>query len=185
MAGLQGEKVWKAAAAALAVVAVGATVCTYQRTQDSQRLRQQLTAATADAKQAHDRASTLEARLDASQKRVSDEQEQLTSAKEQATAEAVQLQAASRPDLPIKLSFRRALLTQGQVAVMQNLSSRTLEIVLEVQSAATGAHFRRALVINPGQVGQFGPQEGWPFASGQIVTLSNPSFRSITATVGG
>jgi hypothetical protein len=68
---------------------------------------------------------------------------------------------------------------------MQNLSNRTLEVILEVQSPAAGVQFRRALVINPGQIGQFGPQEGWAFASGQLVTLSNPAFRPIRQTVGG
>jgi hypothetical protein len=116
---------------------------------------------------------------------VSEDRQQLTSTQQQVTAETMQLLAASRPDLPIKLSFRPALLSQGEVAVMQNLSNQTLEITLDVQSSATGAHLRRALVINPGQTGQFGPQEGWAFASGQLVTLGNPAFRPITRAVGG
>jgi hypothetical protein len=34
-------------------------------------------------------------------------------------------------------SFRNALLTGGEVAVLRNVSNRTLEITLDVQSAAT------------------------------------------------
>ena len=69
--------------------------------------------------------------------------------------------------------------------MMQNLSNQTLEVTLEVQSPAAGVQVRRVLVINPGQIGQFSPQEGWAFASGQLVTLSHPAFRAIRQTVGG
>ena len=168
-----------------AAIAVGASLCAYQGNADAALLREQLAAATADIKQARDQVSSLTTQLSASQKQVSEDRQQLTSTQQQITAETMQLLSASRPDLPIKLSFRRAQLSQGEVAVMQNLSNQTLEITLDVQNSATGAHFQRALVINPGQVGQFGPQEGWAFVSGQLVTLSNPAFRPITQPVGG
>jgi hypothetical protein len=66
--------------------------------------------------------------------------------------------------------------------MMQNLSNRTLDVVIEVKSS-TGESFRRRVTINPGQTGQLGPREGWPFASGQLVTLSNPAFRHIVRAV--
>ncbi|HEY6924865.1 MAG TPA: hypothetical protein VI653_15430 [Steroidobacteraceae bacterium] len=185
MSGLQQALLWKIGTGAFAVIAIAASFCAYQRSGDATALRAQLAGVNADLNRAHDQISLLTGQLSASQTQVTLDRQELATAQQQVTNESMQLTAASRPDLPVRLWFRHAMLSQGEVAMLQNLSSQTLEINLEVQSPAAGVQFRHTLVINPGQVGQFGPQEGWAFASGQLVTLSHPAFRPIRQTVGG
>jgi hypothetical protein len=126
-------------------------------TVDSQKLREQLAAAMADAQQAHTQASS-EQRL---------------------------LVKEARPDLPITMGFRPSLLGNGKVAVMQNISNDEIEVTLDVVSPATGLSFHRALVIEPHRVQQIGKAEGWEFATGQQVRLNNPRYRPAGWTVGG
>lgn len=91
---------------------------------------------------------------------------------------------SSRPDLPLKLSFHDALIGADKRAVLENLSDSALEVMLDVKSPVTGAHFSRTFVINPRSFGQIGRAQGWPFARGQLVTVSNPEYRPIVQTVG-
>ena len=89
----------------------------------------------------------------------------------------------SRPELPVRLSFKDALIGPDKRAVLENLSDIALEVVLDVKSPVTGAHFSRTFVINPRSFGQVGRAQGWPFAPGQLVTVSNPQYRSLVQTV--
>jgi uncharacterized RDD family membrane protein YckC len=89
----------------------------------------------------------------------------------------------TRPELPLRVSFRDCLLGEGKRAVLQNLSDDPLVVVLDVQSPLTGAHFRRTFVINARCYGQVGQSQGWPFAPGQRVTVTNPQYRPIIKTV--
>jgi hypothetical protein len=60
-----------------------------------------------------------------------------------------------------------------------------LEFVLDLESPATGRHIRRAVVLNPYALLEIGQREGWAFAPGQRITLNNPTYRPLLATVGG
>jgi hypothetical protein len=91
---------------------------------------------------------------------------------------------SSRPELPLKLSFHDALIGADKRAVLENLSDSALEVMLDVKSPVTGAHFSRTFVINPRSFGQVGRAQGWPFARGQLVTVSNPEYRPLVRTVG-
>lgn len=133
-------------------------------TADAQKLREQLAAATSDAQKAHIQASA--------------EQQQLKSTEARLAQEV-------RPDLPIKVGFRPAIFGDGKVAVIENVSSRELEVTLDVLSPATGLTYHRALVLDTNRVQQIGKAEGWEFATGQQIKLSNPQYRPIAGTVGG
>jgi hypothetical protein len=100
-------------------------------------------------------------------------------------ASRTQLVAEVRPDLPVRVAFRRALLGSGQVALLQNLSNREIQVTLEVSAPATGQHFSRPLVIEPNRTREFGHIEGWEFAAGQEVTLNNAQYRPLSVLVGG
>ena len=123
----------------------------------------QLSALLTQAKTEQQELSATQQQLSASEQQARAEQRQLVASQQEVGAEQQELRAESRPDLRIKLSF-------------------SLEIVIEVKSS-TGQGFRRRVTINPGQIGQLGPREGWAFASGQLVTLSNPAFRPIVRPV--
>jgi len=89
----------------------------------------------------------------------------------------------AKPELPVRLTFRDALLGSGKRAVLENLSDNALDVVLEVKSPLTGAHFTRTFIINPRSYGQIGRAQGWPFARGDLVTVSHPRYRALVQTV--
>jgi uncharacterized protein YaiL (DUF2058 family) len=175
---MNGKSGWQTATFLVTLVAVGVGGYAYMQYSAATTLTAQLAATTADSQQARAEAATLRDQLLAAQNQVSNEQQKLRSTEANLAAEV-------RPDLPINLSFRRALLNPGLVAVIRNTSGRELEITLDVESSVTGQHARRAVVINPNGVWEFGAQEGWPFAPGQRITLNNPAYRPIVQVVGG
>lgn len=128
------------------------------------------------ARAARAQAGTEQRQAATARRRVSNAQQQLPNPQ-------AELGAESRPELPLRLSFRDAWLGSGKRAVLENLSDSTLEVVLDVQNPRTGAHFRRAYVINPLALGEIRQTQGRPFASGQLVTVSNPRYRPIVQTV--
>ena len=90
---------------------------------------------------------------------------------------------AARPELPVRLSFPDALIGPDKRAVLENLSDSALEVVLDVKSPVTGAHFTRTFVINPRSFGQVGRAQGWRFVAGQLVTVTHPQYRPLVQTV--
>lgn len=95
------------------------------------------------------------------------------------------LQQASKRDLPVSVSFRSALLGSGLVAAFKNNSSRTLEVAAVFNSPGTGQQKQTNLVIPPNGVQEIGYAEGWAFAAGNHVTLTNSEFRPIEYVVPG
>lgn len=176
--GYSGAPAWKVLTAISALLAVGATVCAYTLNSDKQDLTAQLKAAQMEEQTAKQASATLQSQLTALQNQVSGQQQQLES-------QQAQLASESRPDLPIRVGFRRALIGQGEVGTFLNLSNQVLQVTLDVTSPATGASLHRVLTMNPHGFVQIGPIQQWPFAPGQKLELSNPSFRSVTRMVPG
>jgi len=168
-----GATVWKVAALALALIATGAGVFTYAM---YGALTTQLAAARSEAAAARAEGASLRAQLTALEAQAESEQLQ----REGAQARA----AASRPDLPVELTFHDAVLRSGKIAVLQNLSDSDLEVELEVHSPATGEHLDRQLVIGAHGMLQIGAAQGWRFAPGQIVTLDSNRYRPMVRIVG-
>jgi hypothetical protein len=160
---------WKIATALFALLAIGASICSFTQYRTASGLAQQLATLTAAS-------DSFKTQLGYAEASATDLTRQLAMAREQ-------LQSESRPDLPVLLGFRGALLGGGKVAMIRNLSKSTIEIIVEAQSPVTGAHFRRSVVINPLGQAQVGPAQGWSFASGQTISLSNPNYRPLTKTV--
>lgn len=180
----------RVAALALIGIAIGALAFGVREYQAAMDLSAQLAATTKDAKEAHEEASSLKAQLGSAEIQATNELQQLAEAQQQVSAEQqrfqntqAQLAAESRPDLPVILSFRPALLGQGKVAVLQNTSDAAVEVDVNVSSAATGMHKRFHGVINGRGNVQIGRQQGWQFAPGQVVTIVNGRYRPIVRTV--
>jgi hypothetical protein len=75
-------------------------------------------------------------------------------------------------------------MSAGLVGVFRNTSGKELEFTLDLDSAATGRHVHRAVVLNPNGLFEIGAKEGWAFAPGQRITLNNPAYRPVVRTVG-
>jgi hypothetical protein len=203
-AGPTANRAWKVATAAFAVIAAGAGVFGYVEYSALGALTAQLAAADEEAQQATDEETRLRSQLGEAQDRTNTQAQKLVAAEQQASAEQQQLAAARRQasaelqqlpsapergateplhELPIRLTFHDAMFRAGKVAVLQNLSDSDLEVTLEVQSPASGAHTRRRLVVNAHGLLRFGPAQGWPFAPGQVVTLNNEKYRPMVQKV--
>jgi hypothetical protein len=177
MAGSPSATVWKVGAVGFALLTAAATLCAYRLNEAGAALRGQL----ADAQH---QIAALKRRLAIAESRIEADSQRLALAQQEATDDQQKIVAESRPDLPIKLWFRHVPLTQGETAYLQNLTTRSLEVVLDVESAATGQRYQHSLVVNPGLLPTpWGPRQGWAFASGQRVTLTNMAYRPLVQSV--
>jgi hypothetical protein len=164
--------VWKIAAIALGMIAVGA--CSYSFILYN-ALASDLAAAKNDARLAHGEVANLNAQLRILEEQAEAQQEQLQ-------GERARLAAQSRRNLPIQLTFHEAG-RSGRVALLHNLSGVDIEVTLEVQNPASGKELRRPLVINAHGMLQIGPADGWRFAPGQIVSLNKDQYRPLVRIV--
>jgi uncharacterized protein YfaS (alpha-2-macroglobulin family) len=176
-----GTKTWPVATLITALIAVAAGVYAFTQHNAATDLTAQLAAATADARQAHDSTSSLSAQLATATKAA---EERAASDQQHIQATETRLAVEARPDLPVNLSFRKALLSTGLVGVFRNTSSQELEFVLDLESPATGPHIRKSVVLNANGFLEIGAQQGWPFSPGQRVMLNNPVYRPRAFTVG-
>ncbi len=186
------SKAWPIATFVVAVLAVGAGVYGLNQHSEVTSLTAQLAAVAADAKQAHDTVSNLSTQLAAATAEAKLAHSTADATAAQATAEQQQLQtteaqlaAEARPDLPVNLTFRKALLSAGLVGVFRNTSAKELEFTLDLESGATGRHIRKSVVLNPNGFLEIGAQQGWAFAPGQHIVMNNPAYRPRAYTVGG
>jgi phage shock protein A len=76
-------------------------------------------------------------------------QGQIAQLQQQAGQAASRLQQSAKPDLPVTISFRQALLGSGMVATFKNFSASPLEVAAVFSSQATGQEQRRNLVLAP------------------------------------
>jgi len=199
------RKYWVLATGVLAVVAAAAGVVGYVEYAAVGSLTARLATANEEAQQATDQETKLRSQLSEAQDRTNTQAQKLVAAEQQVSAEQQQLSAARRQasagqqqqlqgvrerlageplqELPIRITFHDAMFRVGKQAVLQNLSDNDLEVTLEVQDAASGAHVRRQLVVNAHGLLRFGPAQGWAFAPGQVVTLNSDDYRPMVQTV--
>jgi hypothetical protein len=95
------------------------------------------------------------------------------------------LAEAAKPDLPLMISFRPAILGNGLVAVFRNTSSTQLEVAAAFSSEATGIRRGASMVIPANAVTEIGYAQGWAFAAGQRIRLTNGEFRPAEYQVPG
>lgn len=164
--------VWKVAATAFGMIAVGACAFSFML---YGALASELAAAKNDVLLAHNEVENLNTQLRLMEEQAEAQQQQLQ-------GEQARLAAQPRRNLPIELTFHEAG-RSGKVALLHNLSDADIEVVLEVQSPASGHHARRPLVISARGMLQIGPAEGWQFAPGQIVSLNKDQYRPLVRIV--
>ena len=75
----------------------------------------------------------------------------------------------SKPELPVSVSFRNAILGSGLVAQFKNNSGAALEVVLTLRRPATNTYQSEVLELRSTGVTEIGPLEGWTFVAGQDI----------------
>lgn len=91
--------------------------------------------------------------------------------------------AESKLDLPISVSFRKAVLGPGLVASFRNNSGRAIEVAVRLVSQNTGQQRQAQLVLAPGQTQEIGYAQGWQFTAGQRIGMENENFRPMVVPV--
>ena len=167
-----GTGVWKVAAISFGMIAV--STCAYSFVLYG-ALASDLAAAKNDARLAHNEVANLNTQLSLMEEEVEGQEQQLHREQERRAA-------LSLRNLPIELTFHDVG-RSGKVALLRNLSDADIELVLEVQTPASGTHTQRPLVINAGGMLRIGEAEGWRFASGQIISLKKDQYRPLVRIV--
>lgn len=84
----------------------------------------------------------------------------------------------SRP-LPIRATYRKALLGPGYVLVLQNTSSESLSLVVKLESPTFQRQKTFDVVVDRMRVAELGHLEGWRLASGDLIEISHEGFEPI------
>ncbi len=88
-------------------------------------------------------------------------------------------QLAKKPALPVKITFRSALLGGGQVLQIFNDASKSIPIRLLIKRPGTGTTKDFELVLRGNVISEFGPQEGWGFESGDIIDFKQNDYEAL------
>ena len=90
---------------------------------------------------------------------------------------------SSKAPLPIKVSYRDALLGPGYVAQFRNESPRYLAVVVTVKNPTTGQETSSRLNLPPEQTVEIGHAEGWSFVSGDTIALTHADYREWSGSI--
>ena len=90
---------------------------------------------------------------------------------------------SSKAPLPVKVSYRDALLGPGYVAQFRNESPRYLAVVVSVKNPTTGQTVNSRLDLPPEQLVEIGHAEGWTFVSGDTITLEHTDYRDWVGSI--
>jgi hypothetical protein len=146
------------------LVAVAASVVAYMQYQRATQLTAALATANDQSAQLHQQIAHASSQI----------QQQSAQMQQQVS----ELRAEAKPDLPLSVGFRPAILGTGLVMELRNNSASELEIAAVFSSEATGQHQQRNLVLPPNRIVQLGSSEGWAFEPGQRITFSNTNYRA-------
>jgi hypothetical protein len=105
--------------------------------------------------------------------------DQLRVANSQLQAQRTELM---KPDLPVTISVRHALVSVGLVVGFRNTSATDLAVTGEFRRAGATLQTRE-LVIPANGVREIGEHEGWAFVVGDSIVLTNPRFRNLNQTL--
>ena len=84
-----------------------------------------------------------------------------------------------RPDMPVEVTYREALMGPGLVILVTNNSDRLLSVIAMFHNPSMNQEKSFRLDLTPGMVKEIGHQEVWAFASGDTVQLTHVEFKPI------
>lgn len=93
-----------------------------------------------------------------------------------------QIRLAQQPEVDVLVSFRKALLSNGNVAGVKNTSGNAVAVTVEISRPSSGAKRVYELTIDPGQTTEIGEREGWAFISGDKIQISQAEHRALIFT---
>ncbi|HEX5125282.1 MAG TPA: hypothetical protein VFW00_00945, partial [Rhodocyclaceae bacterium] len=87
------------------------------------------------------------------------------------------IQLANQPEIPIRVFFRKAIMSSGNVAGFNNMSGQTIAVTINV-NRATGQSRSFDLTLDPGITKEIGEREGWAFIPGDTITVAQAGHKS-------
>lgn len=96
---------------------------------------------------------------------------------------ALTLVGCSKPDMPVSVSFRPALLDNSLVARFRNKSDRHLTVVVKFENRTLNQQMSSYIVLGPRETKEIGWLEGWAFMSGEYITMSHEDYSTKTVRV--
>lgn len=113
---------------------------------------------------------------------------QTKQAKESAKAELVQLanlaqqqiDAASLKEVQVTVSFRKALISSGQVAMIRSNAGQSIAITAVIARPSSNQSTSREIALDPNQTVEIGQREGWAFVSGDVIRIEQPQHKALS-----
>ena len=106
-----------------------------------------------------------------------------TAAKAQASIDALatdarnRLQAANLPETTAEVAFRKAVLSNGGVAMIRNVSASSVPFTILVGRPSTRQSRQYSPVVDGGKTIEIGEREGWAFLSGDVIRVVQPGHK--------
>ncbi len=94
-----------------------------------------------------------------------------------------QIRLANMREVDVRVGFRKALLSSGQVAGVTNSSGGTIAIGIEIARSSSGAKRNYEFTLDAGQNAEIGEREGWAFISGDTLSVSQAERKTLVFTV--
>ena len=90
------------------------------------------------------------------------------------------LRAASMREVDVRVRFRAAFLSTGNVAMITNTGSRAAEYRIAIERPSTEKRLDLDVVLDSNATKEIGEKEGWPFISGDRVTVNQTDHKSLS-----
>jgi len=100
-------------------------------------------------------------------------------------AQNSQLQAKvdEKPELPVTLSFRKAIMGPGYVAIFNTTIKAPVAVLVNLHSAALGTTKQIELHLDSTHPTELGHMEGAVIENGDTITIENQNYSPISFTV--
>lgn len=89
------------------------------------------------------------------------------------------IQVANLREVSVRIGFRKALLSSGNVAAFTNTSGQAIAIDVEIERPSSAQRRTFSLTLDPGQTKEIGEREGWAFLSRDTITVSQPEHKAL------
>ncbi len=95
---------------------------------------------------------------------------------------SLRAQLARKPNLPITLGFREALLGSGLVAVVETVEKKPLTVLVSLESAALGTKKSKEVRLRHDGINELSYSDGMTIELGDKLTFENSSYSAVEFT---
>ena len=83
----------------------------------------------------------------------------------------------SRPELPVKVTYRSSVVGEGYVAAFHNQSDKYLQVVVEFRNSTLNQSTSGQIDLPPNGTKEISWIEGWKFSSGETIHVRHDDYR--------